>query len=103
MPLPMAYQDTHARTCCSEIRERCCKRRLCIREIKDDGWLRKGSWSWQLCPNDVEQEQGTTEELKSFRVLVPYAHSPLQDRTRTVLTMDDLSAALHEYGVDASR
>lgn len=30
-----------------------------------------------------------------------YAH--LQDRARTVLTMDDLSAALCEYGIDARR
>lgn len=27
----------------------------------------------------------------------------MQDRTRTVLTMDDLSAALGEYGIDARR
>lgn len=26
-----------------------------------------------------------------------------QDRTRTVLTMDDLSAALSEYGINARR
>lgn len=26
-----------------------------------------------------------------------------KDRSRTVLTMEDLSAAMHEYGIDASR
>jgi len=29
--------------------------------------------------------------------------SKAKDRTKTVLTLDDLSAALHEYGIDAAR
>lgn len=37
------------------------------------------------------------------RIYTNISHSHLQDRARTVLTMDDLSAALGEYGIDARR
>lgn len=54
--------------------------------------------------------QGASGKNKVSAAVLPLASSGTalishfaQDRSKTVLTMEDLSAALHEYGVDASR
>lgn len=68
-------------------------------------WLRKSLW------RTLRRTRSNTRGFGQMpapavrdRALDGYVDlTDMQDRTRTVLTMDDLSAALGEYGIDARR
>jgi len=54
--------------------------------------------------------RGRGAGTSTTRVCPPVKHlvgkltlSPIQDKTKTVLTMDDLSAALSEYGINSKK